>query len=890
MSSVGQAIGTVVGGVIGFIIGGPLEAVRWAALGYTLFAPRDSSSPTYSFGSTYNTRSHELPIPVIYGRNRVAGNTIFEKISGEDKDKIALQVGVSEGQIYSITEIKANDVDITSKCRVKLGSRTQSADPINDLGQTFPYLAYISTELTADENIQGSPTITSIVEGRYVKVWDGSTWASQYSNNPAWCILDFLMNKRYGLGIDEQYIDLDSFIDVAAACDQLVPDGQGGMEKRYQLDYVIDARKSSLDHLREMLATFGAYLLYSQGELRLKLDGPETPVQHFNMDNIIANSFSYSKASRKEIYNRVRVQYIDPNEHWEKIYAQYSLDSDIRKRGVVPLEIPLLGITRFSQAGRMARFYQKKSWFCNTFCQFNVGIGALECEVGDVITVTHDVPGWVEKEFRILEIHEHENDEMTLICQEYNIAVYSDDGMVRQIKKDTELPNPFSPPEGVANLSLVEQAEVLKDGTWIPKIYVTWEKPDNLFWKAGYIYLSADGGITWHYIQRVEGTEYTIDNLAPGTYRVRIVSENSRGIKQDFGLATTGQITVIGKDVEPADVTWAECTFTDKIVLRWNPVPDRDVEKYEVRVNTNFGNDDEFLVFRGNALSYTIEAPTQREYTFYIKALDRSGNYSLNATPITLRNEVPSIPPIPVISEFFSSIWIEIRPVADNDIQGYYLYVTPCDQEGNPTGATTKTAYPTAQRVTYSAAANQRFMVQVSAYDALGEGEKCAPVLARTRTIDEVAAFAQNIAFPKIVDELPELPHPDYPVNSLVVLSTDHKLYRNIGVTWDNSVSVEQLAGKITAGMIAAGAVGAAEIAAQSLMAEHFAAGSIEAYIAAVQEAFIDSAKIISIEADKIKVGGSSAPIPLAIAPTDTLFRFDGSLLSTQGLKPLGME
>src|SRR5690554_1558434 len=509
-----EVAGAIIGAAVGFIVGGPAGAAKGAALGYALARGSDKSSPTYSFGSTYNTRSHELAVPVVYGRNRVAGNTIFEKISGSDDDKIALQIGVSEGPIKSITQIKCNDVNIDSKSRVKLGLRTQAADTINDQGQTFPCLAYISTELTAEENLQGSPTITSIVEGRIVKVWNGSTWVEQYSTNPAWCLYDFLTNKRYGLGIDEQFIDLDSFISVAEDCDQLVPDGQGGQEKRFQLDYVIDAKKSSLDYLREMLATFGAYLLYSQGELRLKLDGPETPVQHFNMDNIIANSFSYSKSSRKEIYNRVTVQYIDPEEHWEKIGAQYSLDSDIKKRGVNMIEIPLLGITRFSQAGRMARFYQKKSWFCNTFCQFSVGIGALECEVGDVITVTHDVPGWVGKEFRILEIHEHENDEMTLICQEYNIAVYSDDGVVRQVKKDTELPNRFAPPASVTNLSLVEHAEILGDGTWVPGIKVAWDKPDKIFWRAGLIYVSNDEGATWHFIQRVEGTEYLIDNLA----------------------------------------------------------------------------------------------------------------------------------------------------------------------------------------------------------------------------------------------------------------------------------------------------------------------------------------------------------------------------------------
>ena len=83
--------------------------------------------------------------------------------------------------------------------------------------------------------------------------------------------------------------------------------------------------------------------------------------------------------------------------------------------------------------------------------------------------------------------------------------------------------------------------------------------------------------------------------------------------------------------------------------------------------------------------------------------------------------------------------------------------MTPCDAQGNPTGDTQVTTYPTPQRITYQAEVKSSFLVQVAAFDILGEGEKCAPVLARTRTIDEVAAFAQNVTFPKIVDELPEI-------------------------------------------------------------------------------------------------------------------------------------
>lgn len=65
---------------------------------------------------------------------------------------------------------------------------------------------------------------------------------------------------------------------------------------------------------------------------------------------------------------------------------------------------------------------------------------------------------------------------------------------------------------------------------------------------------------------------------------------------------------------------------------------------------------------------------------------------------------------------------------------------------------------------------------------------------------------------------------------------------------------------------------------------------NVEADKITTVRAKITAAQIENIETSQITVGGRSAPIPLAIQPGDTLFRFDGSLLSTQGLKPLGME
>ena len=187
---------------------GQVAAVGWEVYKYTQ-RQQESNSPTYGFSSTYNTKSQKLPIPIVYGENKIAGNTIYENISGENDEKIAMQVGVSEGPINSISAIKANDVDVNDKSTVKLGTREQTAHNVNNKGQTFPYTAYITAELEAGEKISGNPTITSIVEGRKIEVWDGNSWAIQYSKNPAYCLLDFLTNNRYGLGINKENITVE---------------------------------------------------------------------------------------------------------------------------------------------------------------------------------------------------------------------------------------------------------------------------------------------------------------------------------------------------------------------------------------------------------------------------------------------------------------------------------------------------------------------------------------------------------------------------------------------------------------------------------------------------------------------------------------------------------
>src|SRR5690606_40640046 len=131
----------------------------------------------------------------------------------------------------------------------------------------------------------------------------------------------------------------------------------------------------------------------------------EPPFCSFTNGNIVENSFSYSVAPLRSIPNQTRGEWIKPEANFERSEVVYDNEAEQRRRGeVVSRTIPLLGITRASQAARMARFLHDSAYRANTFCEFRVGIDALHIEVGDVVLVSHDVPGWVNKHFRVLEI------------------------------------------------------------------------------------------------------------------------------------------------------------------------------------------------------------------------------------------------------------------------------------------------------------------------------------------------------------------------------------------------------------------------------------------------------------------------------------------------------
>jgi len=784
-----MASAATLGAAIGGLIDPPKPLDFGDATGY------GASSPTYSFGALTHTITNQLPLAIVYGRVKLAGNVIWQSDPGATISRVQC---LCVGEVHAITDIRVNEitlaegtqqvthtalskvhnhdghnviyipphkVDSDFVLKVAGGGRPRYDSWVFDYGKNYCYwtnsndldrtvrefgatfygdykvatmtgcsvtayrgtidqtvdarvpsgavnglkrvanLAY--TLQTGDKLKGGNPIVTAVVFGLKVRTWDSSTnaWHSyrEYSNNPAACIRDFLTNDIYGAGIPESWIDDASFGNVFENCATLIHNNDGSVEERFQLDFTTDIRRPSLDILSDMLATFGGFLTVCGEKIKLRMErANEVAAQAFTMDNIVAGSFGYSKFSKDDLPNRVDVQYIDPYQEWVKVYARAEdkLDQDKREdlnlgRSIVEKKVALLGITRFSQASRIAKRYLYLAEYCPTLCGFKAGIDSVFCEVGDIISVSHDVPGWTKKLFRVLSIQEDEKDIMQLTCREYNSSIY-DDGFGSAIETFNygSVANAFAPVTDVSGLTISEAGYTDEDGTFVAEIDVSLTAPTDKtkeFLDSYIIELKKNGG-NYLEVGRADGdaTSYTIRPVEGGsTYYVRVKTVSTKNIISDG--TTSSSLAVAGQSAEPGTVTSFSAIFTDEITLTWAANSEKDVINYEIRIaDSNWGTLNNDFVWIGDSLKYTIVRPTARSgVTYYIKAKNRSGLYSTNAASTTPSNTAPAAPTLSSTTWFgFSTLdWTDTN---DADLSHYELWQSDSNAWGGEETLTAK--------------------------------------------------------------------------------------------------------------------------------------------------------------------------------------------------------
>jgi len=230
----------------------------------SIFAPDepDPQAPAKAEGVQARITSNPRnKLPVVYGKARVAGQTVFADISS-DNQKMAFIIAMSEGELESITDIYWEDKKLTmSAIDSTLRSPTGAVDEdgtnhdflnttlkisvhpaggrctamesfstrwnSNSSQRAMPDVAYAYVELTYDRelSVTGLPSrLYFLVNGRKVDVLDVATktmgTSGTASTNPVDCLIDYLTNTKYGASIPLSNIDLDSMATHKTFCNQ----------------------------------------------------------------------------------------------------------------------------------------------------------------------------------------------------------------------------------------------------------------------------------------------------------------------------------------------------------------------------------------------------------------------------------------------------------------------------------------------------------------------------------------------------------------------------------------------------------------------------------------------------------------------------------------------
>jgi predicted phage tail protein len=727
------------------------------------------------------------------------GSTTISAKSRSSLRRVFRKVGLSPDK-YDIKVTRISDN--SSLDPLKTGDLTlYQVDEIKTDDLIYPNTALLGIDALATDQLSGSmPNITSVVKGRKIRVpkimngaaevswedyywdssssqwklltddtvlsWDGLSYATRYSANPVWCLRDLAVNNRYGAGefISTANLSDNLLLEMAKYCEEKVSDGNGGWEKRFRLDVVIDSNTKALDLFIQLCAVFNAMPIYSAGNINFKIDKAASPSQLFGMGNIVKDSFTQSWKTIKEVPNVIEIQFTDKDNDYKQETIAYIDEAALNSGDPMRKKQIRLFTTRKSYAIRAGRYALKVAKYIDRTVSFKAGIEAVAAQAGDIISISHDVPQWgfsgrvksgstttlvkldqsviieadktykiqvrfsddtieertvtdsagtytevnvgsvfsqapqaydvyafgesskVKKDFRIISMQKEGQGEVQMSALEYDSNVYDDSAITLPANNYSSLSREI--PQ-VTNLTLTERLVKLKDGKIENVIDVWYDRPDatgyhvKQFAKAK-IYLSDNNGSSWQYRgESTSGHFQIIGDIKDGnTYKIAVVSVDDLGTEDAIANSPQASITVQGKTAPPQDVPAFEVSQTnDRLYFKITPVPDVDVSKYRIKRGPSWAE--------GISVADLIDVTEWSTVvgfigntTFWVKAIDTSGNESQNATKDTINIVMP--PEKNVIEEM--DLWsknLEYKHAGTdyewtNDYQGDFVRKTIC--------------------------------------------------------------------------------------------------------------------------------------------------------------------------------------------------------------------
>ncbi|WP_430795310.1 host specificity protein J [Achromobacter spanius] len=272
---------------------------------------------------------------------------------------------------------------------------------IVDAKLRYPMSAVVGIKVDASQ-FQTIPTRAYDWKGRIIRVpsnydaetrsytgtWDG-TFKLAWTDNPAWIFYDLVSNDRYGLGerIPSGWMDKWGLYQIGRYCDELVPDGFGGLEPRFTCNCYLQSAADAYRVLQDLASTFRGMAYWANSSVFAVADMPGDPVYTFTSANVIDGKFSYAGSALNTRYTVALVSWNDLTDMGRQKVEYVEDRASLARYGLKQIEVSAFGCTSRGQANRVGKWLLLTSRMETRSVSFSVGLDACRVRPGSLIRV-----------------------------------------------------------------------------------------------------------------------------------------------------------------------------------------------------------------------------------------------------------------------------------------------------------------------------------------------------------------------------------------------------------------------------------------------------------------------------------------------------------------------
>ena len=837
VAGLAAAGGAAATGAVLFGLGALGSAAAAFAIGAGLSLVSRALAPKPSFGAALagtnvTVREPDASRKMIYGRARVGGAIVFLDSTGTKNEYLHMVVAVAGHQIDAFEEVWFNDEKIwdssfqsnwgsfvyigfhdgsqtTADAALVAASPKWTSDHIlNDTA----YL-YIRLKHDVDQFAQGLPNISTLVRGK--KVYNPLSNVSEWTQNPALCVYDYLTDTKYGLAESGSSVNTASLNTAFATCNDLIALEGGGDQPRYTLDGVVDTANSRKDNIEAMLSGMAGNLVYSGGEYFISAAKYVAPTVTIDESVIVGGIDVRTKQSRRSLYNGVKGVFLSEEDNYilADYPAQISSTYSTEDGDPIYLDMTLPFTTNNVRAQRIAKLALLRSRQ-QTTVTIPCNLAALKFKAGDNIMVTNAKMNWDQKVFEVVGYNLNFTSDGAIIVDvdaiETAAEIYnwqSSDAQDYLAGGEIDLYDgrTTQPP---TNLTVVSTTVVASDGTLLPSMRLNWTASSDSFVThyevqyqrgsaiidLGSIAANYDNSENYGLITEassilldygsideavetdepdynsasVTTTQYTIAGVTPSAnYNIRVRAVNELGVRSNF--VTLSGIAEGDTDAPAIPDSVTAVGGLGESTISWVPPTDPDYSHVQIWENTvnNSLTANKIAVAGGDTYTRTGLGYNVLRY-YWLKSVDYSGNisdFSSVASATTLFVDTDSFSQA-VNDLFAESGAYGIEPVsslpATGDFDGQIKYNTTENKLYRWDSAT-------------SSWTDDIFSIEAGTVDA--------------------ASFASGIEPISIVTTLPN--PSGYTGPKLVFLTTDNKIYRYTGSEWTSEIPAADIDGAL---------------------------------------------------------------------------------------------